>query len=79
MNGTCSVNLQCAGAYTGKVSVSTLEDAGSVGEARRVLLQLTGILTLESLSNTVAYLSMIPLSLYHRIFSFYHGQPVQPV
>lgn len=40
------VALQCAGIFTGKVSVQTLDAAGSVGEARRLLMRLTGQYTL---------------------------------
>ena len=36
-------SLQCAGVYTGTVSVQSLDIAGSVGEARRRIMHLTGI------------------------------------
>lgn len=42
MQGSAGVRLQCAGVYTDKVSVQSLDAAGSVGEVRRRIASLTG-------------------------------------
>ena len=42
MQSSAGTDLQCAGVYSGKVSVGSLDAAGSVGEARRLIIGLTG-------------------------------------
>ena len=52
MQGSSGVDLQCAGVYSGKLSVDSLDAAGSVGEARRLIIGLTG-------SSQVAYVVIL--------------------
>ena len=57
MQSSAGVDLQCAGVYSGKVSVNSLDIAGSVGEARRLIIGLTGLSQIADILSLPYFLS----------------------